>query len=108
MPTDAEITAFLCEKVLGWVATPQSEGVADPSLAWRDSEGWPKRDPDFLTWAGFGLLWEALMKGKKEVVVNGNEFGAIARAGPYTNPGVDPDPKRALMLAAFKAYGGVL
>ena len=102
MPTDAEITTFICMRVLRW--EPWGEGkwyCFNPGKGHRSV----RPTPDFLAWAGFGLLWEALMKGKKEVVVNGNEFGAIARVGPYTNPGVDPDPKRALMLAAARACG---
>lgn len=99
MPTNAEITTFLCREVLGWRIAPE------PEDEWLDIEGYYRVTPEFLTWVGFGLLIEALVKAKKEVVVNGNEFGAIARVGPYTNPGVDPDPKRALMLAAARACG---
>ena len=105
MPTDAEITAFLCERALGW--EPWADGrwyCKDHGKGHRAV----KRTPDFLAWAGFGLLWEHLNKTQHEVHVCRYEDGdcdgmVLNEQGLYASH--DPDPKRALMLAAARAYG---
>lgn len=100
MPSDAEIARFLCERVLGW------EGPRMYSYA---------PTPDFLSWAGFGLLLTALAEARRlrsltyEELTLGqwtaSAFAILPTYGKYPREHTDPDPRRALMLAAAKAYG---
>lgn len=114
MPTDAEITAFLTDRVLGWVLTPQAEQAADPNLTWRDKEGWPKLTPDLKSWDGFGLLLTAVVTAgwRPEISYETDSLKSWtvylhADNDPdmYTFEGIDPDLCSALRLAVARAYG---
>ena len=108
MPTDAEIGKFLTERVLGW------ELEFDLDIPFPPGAVWPTRPtPDFLTWDGFGLLLTALVKAGREPQI-GSDYDVVGpcKQGAYVNDDegwpvlvIDPDPCRALMLAAAKAYG---
>ena len=92
MPTDDAINRWLTEHVLGWKLRMAPT-------------------PDFLTWEGFGLLLTVIAAaGRFSEVSFIPAIGAYQAAvtGPALRvPGVakDHDPRRALMLAAAKAYG---
>ena len=110
--TDAQVAEFLCREVLGWKWVDTVIPRTDPGWGW-----WldPRTDqrhapPDFLSWDGFGLLWKALMRDKRSPAIAGESWddfgldgGVTAIAG--TASAKDPDPCRALMLAAARAYG---
>ena len=126
MPTDAEIGKFLTERVLGWELesitydhshlTPEAIAI----LGGTTRTVWFKKDSTqrigdnfFLTWDGFGLLWNALVKaGRKPAIGSDYDVAGPCKQGAYVNDDegwpvlvIDPDPCRALMLAAAKAYG---
>ena len=110
MATDAEITTFLCERVLGWTwhkaTTPN--GLDHWTLEYKGSTlvRGPSDTPNFLSWDGFGLLLTALAKaGKRPAVIHDIYEGATWAGLVRSAETFDPDPKRALMLAAARAYG---
>ena len=111
MPTDAEIARFLTERVLGWEVRDRWPGEISQWAVHPDPAVGMKRVPDFLTWEGFGLLWEALViPGEQDVELTGwgapSGNKATARiVGKRFGRERDPDPCRALMLAAARAYG---
>ena len=107
MPTDAEIGKFLTERVLGW------ELEFDLGIPFPPGAVWPTRPtPDFLTWDGFGLLLTALADQDNIPDMNHGWEGdwlAVLESRQHEDArgclGRDPDLRRALMLAAAKAYG---
>ena len=99
-----ELNRLVCERVLGWRTADAGGG----QRWWFPPNGSSVPTPDFCNdWTAFGVLWEALVKIMHEVHLCRYEDGVI-EAMVLTEQGisqqVDPDPRRALALAALKAY----
>ena len=99
--TDAEITMFLCDE------------LALPEYEWDGIDG-GRKYIDFLSWDGFGLLLMALVTAgwRPEISYETDSqkswtvyLHADNDPDMYTFESIDPDLKRALMLAAARAYG---
>jgi len=95
MPTDNEIARFLTERVLGWRLAPEP-----------GDDGYYGEIPDFLSWDGFGLLLEALVHDWTLSYHQFDDDVAVVVVGAAS--AIENSLPRALMMAAFKAYGGVL
>ena len=133
--TNDELNRMVCEKVLGWEWRMQSSGgwcwfsgEAAASFGGNDGLVWSYRQrggissgrvrrqdeyhtPDFCNdWRAFGVLWEALLQleWNPQLTTGGGKSRVTMVKGGAVCEGstVDPDPRRALVLAALKAYGG--
>ena len=99
------LTRFLIERVLGW---PWTTGEG-PLGGWWWRTDWGERifhPPDFTTWEGFGMLLTALAERQPSLVVyeSRSEASVLDVHGEY-HLAISLDPRRALVLAALKAYG---
>ena len=111
---DNAINEAVCRDVLGWVWQESTDGHGQPSpiaktfFAWW-KDGRTMNTPDFCNdWAAFGVLWEALVRAGEEPTLatssteRGGGFAFLKRRFGGIH---DPDPRRALALAALKAHG---
>ena len=112
--TDNEINRAVCEKVLGWAHFQR-----EPDSWWVDfKQVRTCATPDFCNdWAAFGILWEHLAKtGALPCLEIDSEAGGLHWGEPmatvygaadknYPRVSYDPDPCRALAMAALKAHG---
>ena len=64
--------------------------------------------PDFCNdWRAFGVLWEFLVKDGRTPLLTTTQTRSYSHIKGQDRDWVDdPDPRRALVLAALKAYGG--
>ena len=98
--TDAEINRAITKEVLGWRLVHYSP--MDGKDYWSHPGGMAPT-PDYLTWDGFGLLWEALVLAGRKPALTYN--GVLVDGAPVVWIIGNRTPQRALMLAAASAYG---
>ena len=107
--TNDELNRLVCERVLGWTWRVRIDEV----IGWvKDAKLVAQSTPNFCgDWRAFGLLWDALVKADNMPSINNSGAAEYVYAEVFGNgdgdplDAADPDPRRALVLAALKAYG---
>ena len=129
--TNDELNRLVCERVLGWEwKSPPAEETRSYTDCGLCTVGWwdrgdgkqwtkhfnPKHNgqplvepvgcPGFCgDWAAFGVLWDALVDAGRSVEIWAYSPRHSTSACVDNTRIDDPDPRRALVLAALKAYG---